>query len=391
MSQPLKIILVMIEPPLPFGNAAARWFYVLLKGLVDRGHHVTAFASCSKPADMAKARDLFPAPIYDLRCYPIEERKGWKTKLETLHRPYSYIFSPQLQNDLSEVLQQPFDILHLEDLWSGWLGTDYRSKSLLNIHYQFSIDGTFQNPNNLKQRLQGWLTQVAETRLLRSFPHITTLSDRLKQSIAQVSPQSSIYTVPLGIDPSLYPFIDQPPINSVPTVGLIGSFNWTPTYTAAERLINRLWPQIKQQIPNAKLQIVGRAAKDALGQYSHLPDITLYPDVPDTLPYFQSSDVLLYAPAAGSGMKVKVMEAFALGTPVVTTTEGIEGLPAQDGVHAGVCDEDQGLIERTVQLLLQPQQRQQQRRQARQLLESYCGPKTTIDQLEAVYTSVLQH
>ena len=52
---PLRIVLLMIEPPLPFGNAAARWFYVLLRGLVERGHNVTAFATCSKPEEMARA------------------------------------------------------------------------------------------------------------------------------------------------------------------------------------------------------------------------------------------------------------------------------------------------------------------------------------------------
>ena len=47
---PLRVIVVMIEPPLPFGNAVARWFYVLLRELVARGHRTTAFAACITPA-----------------------------------------------------------------------------------------------------------------------------------------------------------------------------------------------------------------------------------------------------------------------------------------------------------------------------------------------------
>ena len=53
---PLRIVLVMIEPPLPFGNAAARWYYVLLRGLVARGHRVTAFAACSKPGEIRSCK-----------------------------------------------------------------------------------------------------------------------------------------------------------------------------------------------------------------------------------------------------------------------------------------------------------------------------------------------
>src|SRR5438552_13998772 len=84
---PLRIALVMIEPPLPFGNAAARWFYVLLRGLVERGHDVSAFAACSKPSDLDEAARLFPRPEYDLRCYPFPERRGVLAKAQTLRRP----------------------------------------------------------------------------------------------------------------------------------------------------------------------------------------------------------------------------------------------------------------------------------------------------------------
>jgi glycosyltransferase involved in cell wall biosynthesis len=52
-------------------------------------------------------------------------------------------------------------------------------------------------------------------------------------------------------------------------------------------------------------------------------------------------DVMLYAPNSGSGMKVKLMEAFALGTPIVTTSDGVEGILAEDGIHAGMCEDDQ--------------------------------------------------
>jgi glycosyltransferase involved in cell wall biosynthesis len=89
-------------------------------------------------------------------------------------------------------------------------------------------------------------------------------------------------------------------------------------------------------------------------------------------------------------MKVKVMEAFALGTPVVTTAEGVEGIPAQDGVHAGICEDDPGLIERTVELLNNPSRQQAQCIKARQLLESYCSPRVTLEQIEQVYEAIVR-
>jgi glycosyltransferase involved in cell wall biosynthesis len=379
----------MIEPPLPFGNAAGRWFYVLLRGLVERGHSVTAFATCSNADDIAKAKDLFPAKKYDLRVFPHPKRENFKAKLETFQRPYSYMFSPELRRSLDVELSKPFDILHLEQLWSGWLGLRHRNRAVINVHYLFSLDRAFQFPNTLENRVRRFISNRAERKLLRSFPGIITLSDRLALHVGHINPSATIRTVPLGIDPTLYPFQDKKPPAKRPVVGLVGSFNWPPSYTAAERLLRRLWPEIKRLVPSAQLLIVGHAAKDALEKCTDVPDLEIHQDVPDILPFFRRMDVLLYAPLSGSGMKVKILEAFALGIPVVTNGEGIEGIPAQDGVHAGISEDDQGLIERAVDLLNNQSMQQNRRLRARQLLENHCSPQLTVGQIERVYEAIL--
>ena len=81
------------------------------------------------------------------------------------------------------------------------------------------------------------------------------------------------------------------------------------------------------------------------------PDAYIEEDVADIIPYFRRLDVLLHAPAHASGMKVKVLEAMALGVPVVTNEEGVEGLPVEDGTHVGLAEDYDGLVERTVTLL----------------------------------------
>ena len=88
-------------------------------------------------------------------------------------------------------------------------------------------------------------------------------------------------------------------------------------------------------------------------------------------------------------MKVKVLEAFALGVPVVTNQDGVEGIAALDGVHAGVSEDDAGLIERTLALLKNPKRQERQRRAARALLTAHCSPDVTLTGVEAVYTRLL--
>lgn len=57
--QKLKILLILIEPPLPFGNAGSRWFHVLLKELEARGHHVDTLVVSGVDSDIKKAQIKF--------------------------------------------------------------------------------------------------------------------------------------------------------------------------------------------------------------------------------------------------------------------------------------------------------------------------------------------
>ena len=379
----------MVEPPLPFGNAVARWYYVLLKGLVKRGHRVTAFASCSRPEEIEKAKSLFAPPDYDLQCYAHPERRGLWAKWETMRRPYSYMFSADLRRDLAIERARGFDVLHLEVLWSGWLGLAHSERAVINLHYLFEIDLANVPPSSFADQVRRLITCRSERYLLRHYPTIISPSSRLSARVREISPTSNVHTVPLGMDLSLYPFKNGERAGCEPVVGLIGSFNWQPTYSAGIRLLTRLWPEIKRHVPKARLQIVGREARAALRDFLGMPDVIIQENVADTIPYFLSTDVLLYAPSRGSGMKVKVLEAFALGVPVVTTSEGVEGIPAQDGIHAGVCEDDAGLIERTVELISHPGRQERQRIAARALIESHCSPSPTLDALEQIYKNMI--
>jgi len=379
----------MIEPPLPFGNAAARWFYVLLRGLVERGHKVTALAACSKPEDLQGAAELFPAPEYDLQCFVQDERRGMRAKWSTLRRPYSFMFSKEFDRAIERELAAGFDILHLEQLWCAWKGFGHTSRALVNVHHLTSIDLGRVCPATWRAWAQQKLMFATERKLTRSFRYFRSSSPRVSEELRRLNPRALVGTVPLGIDASLYPYIPAAKRVDDPVVTLIGSMHWYPGYSAARRLLERLWPEIKARVPNARLQIVGWNACKTLHEFKGLPDVVVEENVADTRPYFERTSVFLYAPERGSGMKVKILEAMAYGVPVVTTSEGVEGLPAVDGKHAGISETDAGLVERTVRLLEDPQAQERQRIAARRLVERHCGPVRTLDGVEAMYDRMM--
>ncbi len=383
-----RIVVVLPDPPLPLGIAAARWFYVLVRGLQKRGHRVTTFASCGSPEESSAAIEVFPPSSYDLRLFPRPRRSPWRQKWQTLRRPHSYVFTQELRQALADELEAGFDVLHLEDLWTGWLGRCHRDKALLNVHYSFDIDLASVSPGGPKEwLLRQWQARAAR-RLLRSYAHVSTLTPRLSAWASGIVPDATVDTIPLGLDLSQYPFARRVLNQSAPIVSLIGSFTWYPTIVAARRLLTRLWPALRQRVPQVSLEIVGRRAGAALRDLLPAEGVTVHEDVPTILPYFARADLLLYAPDDASGMKVKVLEAFATGVPVVTTPPGVEGIPAEDGVHAGIAEDDGGLVARAVELLSDPHRWEVTRANARELVARHCDPERILDALERAYERI---
>jgi glycosyltransferase involved in cell wall biosynthesis len=387
--RPLRILLALAESPLPFGNASGRWYYILLRGLVERGHRVTAFAACARSEDAERSQALFPRPQYDLRCYPFPRRGGWRAKLQTVRRPYSYMFAPELRADLAREAGNSFDVLHLEQLWSGWLGLEWKSRAVVDVHYLLSLDLEDTPPRGARGRMDRWLMRRGEEHLLRSYSHFFTVSPRLTEVVRRKNPAAQVQTVPHGLELSFYPYIDDGARTREPVVSVIGSMGWSPSRSAAVRFLTRLWPQIRRRLPEARAQIIGWEARTALRDFLSEPGVVIEENVPDIRPYFERTGVLLYAPSRGSGIKMKILEAMAFGVPVVTTTEGVEGLHARDGIHAGVCDDDAGLVERTVRLLCDPAAQDRQRAAGRALVQEDHSLAPCLDRVEGAYASLL--
>ncbi len=351
---------------------------------------MAAFAPCRDAAEHAEAARTFPHAEYALRCFDYADRPRLQSKIASLHRPQSYIYSRELESALHRSLRDPYDILHLEQHWSGWLTLPPRPRTLVSLYSLFRLDCPEPPKGGLMDRVRYRRIWDAETGLLRKFPRICTLSSEMSDEVRTIHPQAKVDTVPLGMDLDNYPFRAMPEEGS-PTVTMIGSLDWLPTRTAAIRLLTRLWPTIREQIPSVSLRIVGRNARSVLADYIGVPGVAIEENVPDILPYFRQATVLLYPPERGSGMKVKVLESFALGLPVVTTRSGVEGIPAVDGVHAGICEDDAGLIHRCVSLLEDRSARCRQRTAARGLVETWCSADVALDALERVYEEILAH
>ena len=111
-----------------------------------------------------------------------------------------------------------------------------------------------------------------------------------------------------------------------------------------------MWPRVLERRPDARLLLAGFGMeREAFAHLPDLPGVEWRGTVPSATDFLRELGVLLYPLGRGSGAKIKVLEALALGVPVVTTPDGAEGIGGRGGL---VVDIDDGaLADATVALL----------------------------------------
>jgi glycosyltransferase involved in cell wall biosynthesis len=157
-----------------------------------------------------------------------------------------------------------------------------------------------------------------------------------------------MYVVPCGV---VLPTPDSrlPPPDSV---GFIGSLDYRPNHDAVLWIVEELWPRIVERVPEARLSIAGSSPPEWLRNEVERRGIELQANVADPNAFVRSLAVVLAPIRAGGGMRIKILEAMALGRPVVATTLGASGMDAR---HVLIADEPEPYADAVAELLRHPE------------------------------------
>ncbi|HEV7571070.1 MAG TPA: glycosyltransferase family 4 protein [Thermoanaerobaculia bacterium] len=121
------------------------------------------------------------------------------------------------------------------------------------------------------------------------------------------------------------------------SVGFIGSLDFRPNQEAVEWIVDELWPRVIERAPEARLTIAGSSAPEWLQR--RLSNIDFRGTVDDAMAFMKTMSVMIAPLFAGGGMRIKVLEAMALGKPVVATKLGAGGLDVAHGRDILIADD----------------------------------------------------
>lgn len=148
-----------------------------------------------------------------------------------------------------------------------------------------------------------------------------------------------VVVVPNGVDCAAYAHLPLGrPAASAPRLVYIGALSWAPNAAAARVLATEILERVRKDDPAAEAHIVGRAPTPEVTRLAALPGVFVHADVPDVRPHLEHASLLVVPLEVGGGTRLKILEAFAAGVPVVSTTVGCEGLDVRSGTHLLVAE-----------------------------------------------------
>jgi glycosyltransferase involved in cell wall biosynthesis len=335
----LRVLVVLPFPPAHEGGAAARAAIGLIQGLGARGVDCRAIAAHDGASPLAPPDGL---PVELVR---FEVPSPWQARRNWLFNPAGALADGPFAERFKECAAAA-DVVHLVELHAAAALPPVDRPTVAQLHCLTLRDRQIHHPWRHQDRVSIELLR-AERRVRRRARWLLVNSAEVADGLARWVPRSRIAVAPLALDPGHY--LPRASLRE-PVAGLIGTARWPPTANAVRRLLTRVWPLVLERRPDARLILAGRGMEPAaFAPHAKLPGVQWRGAVPSASDFLRELGLLLYPLTAGSGAKVKVLEALALGIPVVTTGDGAEGLGGREGLV--VESEDARLAAAAVALL----------------------------------------
>jgi glycosyltransferase involved in cell wall biosynthesis len=250
----------------------------------------------------------------------------------------------------------------------------------------------YAEQTNPLQRLRCWASwqkmRRNEARLFNRFDLVTMVSEQDRTTCLADLPGYSgpVAVVPNGVDcQHNQPGVAQPQPNAMI---YNGALTYSANFDAMRYFLADIWPQVKAAEPGASLRITGRTEGVRLQEMPLRDGVSLTGYLPDIRPAVAGAWACVVPLRMGGGTRLKILEAMALGTPVVATSKGAEGLAVTPEQDILIADTAPRFAEQTLRLLRDPGLRQRLSENGRRLVEREYSWSSIGERFNALVESV---
>jgi sugar transferase (PEP-CTERM/EpsH1 system associated) len=224
-------------------------------------------------------------------------------------------------------------------------------------------------PLSLGYRFEGAKMQAAEKRLAGRFDLCTATTRAEWETLDGYGTGVASDWFPNGVDADFFCPTGEP--YDADTISFIGRMDYYPNQECMARFCEQIWPILKSRRPNMKLLIVGADPTPEMRKLGEIPGVTVTGSVPDVRPFIRSSALMVAPLNIARGTQNKILEAMAMGVPVVTSTIAAGGVDAESVKHFLVADTPEEYAQAILRIVESPEERERLASAGRQRMLSH--------------------
>lgn len=410
----MNILLISCQPPLPANQGARVRLWALIRHLSLK--HSVFFLGLS--SENISQNDVLELEEFTQTCKLVVVKRDWLDKAKdlllsaVLGTPYTVLANTHgpLRDSIARVVaNEKIDLVQVEELYTAEnvINQKLTCPIILDAH---NVEGLIlERLSGFEKRLfpalfNKWQTRIMrryERRVARRFDALFAVSETEQRYFIEHG--ITCHLVSNGVDPvvtndaaSLEDPVTgartdkregAPSEQQAVTLLYCGSFDYFPNQDAVLYFAREILPLIAARNPTIRFRIVGRNPNRKVVALAS-PTVEILPNVKTVAPYFATSQILVVPLRAGGGTRLKILQAFAAGLPVVSSSIGAEGLNAADNVHLLVRDDALGFAEAIQNILDSPELATRLTTNAKTLAEEVYSWERIVAQCDEYYRQV---
>jgi polysaccharide biosynthesis protein PslH len=349
----MKILLVCNKFPYPPRDGGSLATYNMARGLVEAGNSVDLLAmNTSRHYTRDGVQKIDIRGLNRIRDVFVNNTPGYGGLLYNLlflSIPYNAgkFVNAGFNKALSSMLQErDYDIVQMEGLYlAGYIDTIRKNTKARVVYRAHNVEHViwrdYSNRKNNLKRLYfhdlGKRIRVFEKDFLNRYDLLATFTKDDLEILNALGNIKPAIVAPFGIYPGEFPAAEREQ-NDVPSLQYIGALDWRPNIEALNWFIDNVWTVMKKKYPALRFFVAGRNSNSAFARKMARAGIDFMGEVISSKEFLARGGIFVAPLISGSGMRVKIIEAFCMNKPVVASSAAAKGLPVENGVNILVAD-----------------------------------------------------
>ena len=327
----MKVLFVCPFVPWPLENGGKiRTFHLIKQASSHAEVHLRVV---KEPAQASDAEEALRPWCESLRFFdrgrPDAWRRWMRPKLER------WFHSPELIKDVRrDLTENEFHVVHLDELLLARIVPPARKVPVIQHHHKLDtvLYDTLSEGDGFRRHFDLWKLRRLEAESTRRYRHHLLCSQEDAEVLRSRHGALDCAVVPSGFDPDHFHRPLDHSRRDPERLLFLGSMNYGPNVDATTSFVREALPKIRAKHPDVVFDIVGgEPVEEVLALASDKIHVT--GRVPDVRPYLEKATMMVVPLRIGGGTRLKIVEALAMETPVVSTRIGAEGLGLVEGQH----------------------------------------------------------